>query len=194
MLSELASPRAEASRGWRLRYGYQVLRRADAMLRRLRQSRLDNSRDAEMASLSSVDLLIIDDFARVDEQEEEAGLAMFDDVRWRRARWTCEERRSTSMTARRTCPRQKPNVTSPPPSAPQPKVHSHPRARRREIELGDVGGEEQHRDRRRRRHRGGPMIQQETSSGRSAPLLEALDAEAASPGYQRVTPRLSPAP
>lgn len=37
--------------------------RADDMLRRLRQSRLDNSREAVMAELVSVDLLIIDDFA-----------------------------------------------------------------------------------------------------------------------------------
>jgi DNA replication protein DnaC len=37
--------------------------RADALLRQLRQSRLDNSRDALMAALCSVDLLIIDDFA-----------------------------------------------------------------------------------------------------------------------------------
>lgn len=37
--------------------------RADALLRSLRQSRLDNSRDALMAALCSVDLLIIDDFA-----------------------------------------------------------------------------------------------------------------------------------
>lgn len=39
------------------------LTRADDMLRRLRQSRLDNSRDALMTELSTVDLLIIDDFA-----------------------------------------------------------------------------------------------------------------------------------
>jgi DNA replication protein DnaC len=46
------------------RHGYQVLlRRADALLRELRQSRLDNSREAVMARFCSVDLLIIDDFA-----------------------------------------------------------------------------------------------------------------------------------
>lgn len=39
------------------------LTRADDMLRRLRQSRMDNSRDAVMTELSTVDLLIIDDFA-----------------------------------------------------------------------------------------------------------------------------------
>lgn len=46
------------------RGGYHVrFTRADGLLRQLRQSRLDNSRDALMASLCSVDLLIIDDFA-----------------------------------------------------------------------------------------------------------------------------------
>lgn len=44
--------------------GYQVrFLRADAMLRLLRQSRLDNSREALMIELCTVDLLIIDDFA-----------------------------------------------------------------------------------------------------------------------------------
>jgi DNA replication protein DnaC len=37
--------------------------RADALLRLLRQSRLDNSREALMAELCAVDLLILDDFA-----------------------------------------------------------------------------------------------------------------------------------
>lgn len=37
--------------------------RADDMLRRLKQSRLDNSREALMTDLATVDLLIIDDFA-----------------------------------------------------------------------------------------------------------------------------------
>jgi DNA replication protein DnaC len=46
------------------KHGYHVLfQRADLMLRSLRQSRLDNSRDALMTQLCSVDLLIIDDFA-----------------------------------------------------------------------------------------------------------------------------------
>ncbi|MBA3844437.1 MAG: ATP-binding protein [Actinobacteria bacterium] len=43
-------------------YGVRFLR-ADTMLRTLRQSRLDNSRDAEMIALTTVDLLILDDFA-----------------------------------------------------------------------------------------------------------------------------------
>lgn len=46
------------------RHRFQVqLTRADDMLRKLKQSRLDNSRDALMTQLSTVDLLIIDDFA-----------------------------------------------------------------------------------------------------------------------------------
>lgn len=46
------------------RHGYGVLfRRADQMLKTLKQSRLDNSRDAVMIDLCSVDLLVIDDFA-----------------------------------------------------------------------------------------------------------------------------------
>lgn len=46
------------------RHGYNVLfTRADAMLRRLKQSRLDNSREAVITELAIVDLLIVDDFA-----------------------------------------------------------------------------------------------------------------------------------
>jgi len=45
-------------------HGYHVcFVRADDMLRTLRQSRLDNSREAEMVKLTTVDLLILDDFA-----------------------------------------------------------------------------------------------------------------------------------
>jgi DNA replication protein DnaC len=44
--------------------GFQVrVHRADELLRILRQSRMDNSRDALMTALSTIDLLIIDDFA-----------------------------------------------------------------------------------------------------------------------------------
>jgi DNA replication protein DnaC len=46
------------------RHRFQVhLTRADDMLRRLKQSRLDNSREALMVELTTIDLLIIDDFA-----------------------------------------------------------------------------------------------------------------------------------
>jgi len=46
------------------RSGFNVrLHRADDLLRLLRQSRLDNSREALMLDLATVDLLIVDDFA-----------------------------------------------------------------------------------------------------------------------------------
>jgi DNA replication protein DnaC len=55
------------------RHGYSVrFLRADAMLRTLRQSRLDNSRDAEMIALTTVDLLILDDFALEAMSKEES--------------------------------------------------------------------------------------------------------------------------
>lgn len=55
------------------RSGFSVqLFRADAMLRRLRQSRMDNSRDALMVELSTVDLLLIDDFALEPMSREES--------------------------------------------------------------------------------------------------------------------------
>ena len=46
------------------RHGYNVkFARADETLKRLRQSRFDNTRDAEMVALTTVDLLILDYFA-----------------------------------------------------------------------------------------------------------------------------------
>jgi hypothetical protein len=46
------------------RHGYHVrFTRADEMLQTLKQSRFDNSRDAQMIALTSVDLLLVDDFA-----------------------------------------------------------------------------------------------------------------------------------
>ena len=54
-------------------HGYHVcFIRADDMLRRLRQSRFDNSRDAEMVALTTVDLLILDDFAIEPMSKEES--------------------------------------------------------------------------------------------------------------------------
>ncbi len=56
----LATAIAHAACGSR----FQVLMtRADDMLRRLKQSRMDNSREALMIELTTVDLLVIDDFA-----------------------------------------------------------------------------------------------------------------------------------
>jgi DNA replication protein DnaC len=46
--------------------------RADALLRTLRQSRLDNSRDVLMTELCTIDLLIIDDFALEPMSREES--------------------------------------------------------------------------------------------------------------------------
>lgn len=46
--------------------------RADALLRQLRQSRLDNSREALMMELSVIDLLILDDFALEPMSREES--------------------------------------------------------------------------------------------------------------------------
>jgi DNA replication protein DnaC len=55
------------------RHGYTVkFARADETLRRLRQSRFDNSRDAEMIALTTVDLLILDDFALEPMSKEES--------------------------------------------------------------------------------------------------------------------------
>jgi DNA replication protein DnaC len=42
------------------------------MLRVLRQSRLDNSRDAEMIALTSIDMLIVDDFTLEPMTKEES--------------------------------------------------------------------------------------------------------------------------
>lgn len=54
-------------------HGYDVLfTRADAMLLRLRQSRLDDSREEELFRLTSVDLLIVDDFALSHMSKEES--------------------------------------------------------------------------------------------------------------------------
>src|SRR5580700_8978004 len=55
------------------RHGYHVrFTRADEMLRTLKQSRFDNSRDAQMTALTSVDLLLVDDFALEPMSKEES--------------------------------------------------------------------------------------------------------------------------
>lgn len=54
-------------------HGYHVrFLRADTMLRTLRQSRLDNSRDALMTALTTTDLLVLDDFALEPMTKEES--------------------------------------------------------------------------------------------------------------------------
>ncbi len=144
------------------RYGCRVrFVRADAMLRRLRQSRRDNSRDAELTTLTTADLLIIDDFALEPMSKEESKdvyrlflertgrrsmiltsnrdtaewLAMFDDVLL--AQSAVDRVKNTAfdfvMDGESYRPRQKPKLdaSSPTPGMPTPKVHVHPRARRR---------------------------------------------------------------
>src|SRR6185295_17797859 len=55
------------------RAGFNVrFHRADELLRSLKQSRMDNSRDALMTQLSTVDVLIIDDFAPEPMSREES--------------------------------------------------------------------------------------------------------------------------
>ena len=144
------------------RHGYNVrFIRADAMLRTLRQSRLDNSRDAEMISLTSVDLLVLDDFALEPMSKEESKdvyqlflertgrasmivssnrdtaewLAMFDDVLLAQS---ADDRFKNAaydfvMEGESYRPRLKPTIDAadPPPATPANKVHPHPRSRRR---------------------------------------------------------------
>ena len=55
------------------RSGFNVrFSRADALLRQLKQSRMDNSRDALMVALCTVDVLIVDDFALEPMSREES--------------------------------------------------------------------------------------------------------------------------
>jgi DNA replication protein DnaC len=144
------------------RHGYHVrFTRADEMLRRLRQSRLDNSRDAEMIALTSVDLLVLDDFALEPMSKEESKdvyqlflertgrasmivtsnrdtaewLAMFDDMLL--AQSAVDRFKNAAydfvMEGESYRPRLKPKLDAadPPPAAPAEKSRLHPRARAR---------------------------------------------------------------
>jgi DNA replication protein DnaC len=144
------------------RHGYHVrFTRADEMLRTLRQSRLDNSRDAEMIALTSVDMLIVDDFALEPMTKEESRdvyqlflertgrgsmivtsnrdtaewLAMFDDVLL--AQSAVDRFKNAAydfvMEGESYRSRLKPKLDSadPPPTSPAHKPRTHPRARRR---------------------------------------------------------------
>ena len=144
------------------RHGYHVrFVRGDAMLRTLRQSRLDNSRDAEMIALTSVDLLVLDDFALEPMSKEESNdvyqlflertgrasmvvtsnrdtaewLAMFDDVLL--AQSAVDRFKNAAydfvIEGESYRPRLKPKLDDkdPPPTAPSPKPRQIPRARRR---------------------------------------------------------------
>jgi DNA replication protein DnaC len=143
-------------------HGYDVLfTRADTMLRTLRQSRLDNSREAEMAKLTAVDLLILDDFALEPMSKEESRdvyqlflertgrasmivtsnrdtaewIPMFDDVLL--AQSAVDRFKNAAfdfiIEGESYRPRLKPKIDpeAPPPPAPVAKVKLHPRARRR---------------------------------------------------------------
>src|SRR5262249_58549825 len=130
--------------------------RADAMLRTLRQSRLDNSRDVEMVALTTVDLLILDDFALEAMSKEESRdvyqlflertgraslivtsnrdtaewLAMFDDLLL--AQSAVDRFKNAAfdfvIEGESYRPRLKPKLESgdPPPATPQPKPPVHP--------------------------------------------------------------------
>jgi DNA replication protein DnaC len=144
------------------RHGYHVhFTRGDEMLRRLRQSRFDNSREAEMNMLTSVDLLVLDDFALEPMTKEEGKdiyqlflertgrasmivtsnrdtaewLAMFDDMLL--AQSAVDRFKNAAydfvMEGESYRPRLKPKLEAadPPPSSPAPKPRVHPRARRR---------------------------------------------------------------
>jgi len=144
------------------RHGYHVrFVRADAMLRKLRQSRLDNSREAVMTELLGVDLLILDDFALDAMSKEESKdvyqlflertgrasmiissnrdtaewLAMFDDMLL--AQSAVDRFKNAAfdfiIDGESYRPHLKPKLdgTETTPSAPVPKPRVHPRARRR---------------------------------------------------------------
>jgi DNA replication protein DnaC len=141
------------------RHGYHVrFTRADEMLRTLKQSRFDNSRDAQMSALTSVDLLIVDDFALEPMSKEESKdvyqlflersgrasmilssnrdtaewLAMFDDVLL--AQSAVDRFKNAAydfvIEGESYRPRLKPTLDAndPPPEAPAPKPRTHPRS------------------------------------------------------------------
>jgi DNA replication protein DnaC len=142
-------------------YGYHVrFVRADEMLRRLRQSRFDNSREAEMSVLTSVDLLVLDDFALEPMSKDESRdvyqlflertgrasmiitsnrdtaewISMFDDVLL--AQSAVDRFKSSAydlvIEGESYRPRQKPKLDdAAPPPAPAPKPRVNPRSRMR---------------------------------------------------------------
>lgn len=144
------------------RHGYNVtFARADETLRRLRQSRFDNSRDAEMIALTTVDLLILDDFGLEPMSKEESKdvyqlflertgrasmivtsnrdtaewLAMFDDMLL--AQSAVDRFKNSAydfvIEGESYRARQKPTIdaSTPLPDAPAMKQKLHPRARSR---------------------------------------------------------------
>jgi DNA replication protein DnaC len=141
-------------------HGYHVrFTRADQMLRILKQSRFDNSRDAYMTELTSVDLLIIDDFALEPMTKEESKdvyqlflertgrasmivssnrdtaewLTMFDDVLLAQSAVDRFKNSAYDLVIEGESyrPRLKPTLdtANPPPDTPAPKAKPHPRSR-----------------------------------------------------------------
>jgi DNA replication protein DnaC len=143
------------------RHGYHVrFTRADEMLRRLRQ-RFDNSREAEMNMLASVDLLVLDDFALEPMTKEESKdvyqlflertgrasmvvtsnrdtaewLAMFDDMLLAQSAVDRFKNAAYDFViegeSHRSRLKPKLEAADPPPSSPAPKTRVHPRSRLR---------------------------------------------------------------
>jgi DNA replication protein DnaC len=143
-------------------HGYHVrFTRADDMLRRLRQSRFDNSRDVEMTVLTTVDLLIVDDFALEPMTKEESRdvyqlflertghasmvvtsnrdtsewLAMFDDMLLAQSAVDRFKNAAYDFVVEGESyrPRLKPKLDAAdaPPPTPAPKTKLHPRSRAR---------------------------------------------------------------
>lgn len=143
-------------------HGYNVrFIRADEMLRTLRASRLDNSRDAEMIALTTVDLLVLDDFALEPMSKEESRdvyqlflertgrasmivtsnrdtaewISMFDDILLAQSAVDRFKNSAFDLVIEGESyrPRLKPRLDDkdPPPKAPSPKPQRHPRSRNR---------------------------------------------------------------
>jgi DNA replication protein DnaC len=142
------------------RAGFNVrLLRADALLRLLKQSRMDNSRDAVMTELATVDVLIIDDFALEPMSREESRdvyqlfvernarlstavtsnrdtaewIAAFDDALLAQSAVDRFKNNAFDLVVDGESYRSrlKPNIDKlpPPPSAPVKKVAAHPRSK-----------------------------------------------------------------
>lgn len=142
------------------RAGFNVrLLRADALLRLLKQSRMDNSREAVMTELATVDVLVIDDFALEPMSREESRdiyqlfvernarlstvvtsnrdtaewIAAFDDALLAQSAVDRFKNNAFDLVVDGESYRSrlKPNIDKlpPPPSAPVKKVPAHPRSK-----------------------------------------------------------------
>ena len=140
------------------RAGFNVrLLRADALLRLLKQSRMDNSREAVMTELATVDVLVIDDFAPMTREESRDIYQLFVERNARLSTVVTSNRDTAEWIAafddallaqsavdrfknnafdlvvdgESYRSRLKPNIDKlpPPPSAPVKKVAAHPRSK-----------------------------------------------------------------